>query len=68
MKTNDNGIDREMTDAEVAAYDMTSKEMLEQVTAQATADAVALQARREAIRKLKTLGLTDDEIKAIRRA
>ena len=66
--TNDGEQLREMNDAEFAQYKIDQAAHAAKVTADATAETNALTARREAIRKLKAIGLTDDEIKAIRRA
>lgn len=62
-------VDREMTDNELKEHERYIAERIAKAKADATAEATELSARREAIRKLKTVvGLTDDEIKAIRRA
>ena len=57
-----------MNDAEFAQYTKDQADNAAKVTADATAETGALTARSSVIRKLKALGLTDDEIKAIRRA
>lgn len=64
-KINDNGVDREMTDAEIkahmAACDDAAKELAAQITALETIAAAKASARA----KLKALGLTDAEIAAL---
>jgi hypothetical protein len=64
-RTNFNGIDRNMTAAEEAAYEIAAAQMAadEQQT-QAAQDAKTA-ARASALTKLANLGLTDDEISAL---
>jgi len=64
-RINDNGVDREMTAAEQAAYDAwAATAQQEQAAAeQAAADKAA--ARASGRTKLAALGLTDDEINAL---
>jgi hypothetical protein len=65
MRTNDNGVDRDMTAAEQAAYETWA------AAAQAEADRLEAEAqqraaaRASALAKLAALGLTDDEIAAL---
>jgi hypothetical protein len=61
---NDNGNEREMTDAEYAQYQIDAADAAAQQQAAADADA----ARASAIAKLAGLGLTPDEIAALIRA
>jgi len=65
MKTNDNGIDREMTASEIADYQKATADLLaDQLAAeQAAADKAAAVASGRS--KLAALGLTDDEINAL---
>jgi len=58
---NDNGNEREMTDAEYAQYQIDAADAAAQQQAAADADA----ARASAIAKLAGLGLTPDEIAAL---
>jgi hypothetical protein len=65
MRTNDNGVDRDMTATEQAAYEAWA------AVAQAEADRLEAEAqqraaaRASALAKLAALGLTDDEIAAL---
>ena len=61
---NDNGNEREMTDAEYAQYQIDAADAVAQQQVAADADA----ARASAIAKLAGLGLTPDEIAALIRA
>ena len=61
---NDNGNEREMTDAEYAQYQIDAADAAAQQQAAADEDA----ARASAIAKLAGLGLTPDEIAALIRA
>ena len=61
---NDNGNEREMTDAEYAQYQIDAADAAAQQQAAADTDA----ARASAIAKLAGLGLTPDEIAALIRA
>ena len=62
---NDNGTERDMTDDEIAAYEIerAASEAITIANAQAEADAIA--AKTSARAKLKALGLTDPEIAAL---
>ena len=65
MRTNDNGVDRDMTATEQAAYEAWA------AAAQAEADRLEAEAqqraaaRASALAKLAALGLTDNEIAAL---
>lgn len=62
LRVNDNGIDRDMTPEEAAAYEKAAARMIaEQELAEQEA-AAALEARKEPLRRL---GLTDDEINRV---
>jgi len=63
--TNDNGVDREMTAKELAAYKAVNDEAIAQQTADEAAAAAQAAARTSAIAKLAALGLTADEIAAL---
>lgn len=58
---NDNGIEREMTNAEFAQWQADAAE----ATANSQAEVDKVAARASALAKLKVLGLTDDEIAAL---
>lgn len=62
MIVNDNGIDREMTAAEVAAYEQTVAELEADRVAREAAEVAALEARKAPLRRL---GLTEDEINTV---
>jgi hypothetical protein len=64
-RTNDNGLNRDMTAAEQDAYDAWAA--IEQAAADAQSADVEAQAaaRASALAKLADLGLTDDEIAAL---
>jgi len=65
MKTNDNGLDREMTEAELAAFNILQKELeVKQAARQAALDSkkTALASARA---KLAALGLSEAEVAAI---
>lgn len=65
MRINDNGTDRDMTAAELAAYQaFCDQAAAEEAAAQAARDELA-QARAAAIAKLAKLGLTESEIAAL---
>ena len=64
-RINDNGIDRDMTDEEVALLAQARKEMAADLQAQVAAIQAAAAAKASARAKLKALGLTDDEIAAL---
>lgn len=62
MKTNDNGVDRDMTEEEIQAYEKLTAET------KAASDAIAAEvAAKAAIREtvIKKLGLTADEVIAL---
>ena len=62
LKINDNGIDRDMTSSEEAAY--LAWQVIAQAETQADADAkIAKQVARQAV--LNKLGLTQDEAQAV---
>jgi len=63
-KINDNGVERDMTDAEQAEYDAWAAQMQTLEAAQADAVAAKEAARQSAVDKLAALGLTVDEISA----
>ena len=65
MRTNDNGVQRDMTEAEQAAYEAWAVIAQAEAAARAEAEAATLAARNSALAKLKVLGLTDDEIAAL---
>jgi hypothetical protein len=62
MKINDNGIDRDMTEAEQAAHDLFSAAEAEAL-AKAEADKAAKAAEKAAL--LAKLGITDNEAKLL---
>ena len=62
LKVNDNGIDREMTEAEETAIKATQKVMADEQKKQADEIAVKLAARQDVLDKL---GLTADEAAAL---
>ena len=62
LRISDNGTDRDMTEAEIAAYEIDA-EKLREFEAQMAVDKLAKQNAKEAA--LKKLGLTASEIKAI---
>ena len=64
-RINDNGIDRDMTDEEVALLAQARQEMAADLQAQVAALEAAAAAKVSARAKLKALGLTDDEIAAL---
>ena len=64
-RINDNGIDRDMTDEEVALLAQARKEMAADLQAQVAALEAAAAAKVSGRAKLKALGLTDDEIAAL---
>jgi alkylhydroperoxidase family enzyme len=65
MRTNDNGVDREMTANELAEYEQTAAAVAAEETAAAAAQAERDAARQSALAKLSALGLTDTEIAAL---
>lgn len=68
MRINDNGVDRDMTAKEETAHKIFQAEATIKATADALAVTQAAIDRSEAIRKLKLAGLTNGEIREIRRA
>jgi hypothetical protein len=64
-KTNMNGVEREMTLAEQAAYEIQAAILLEQQQAADAATAAAASARASALAKLAALGLTEAEVVAL---
>ena len=62
LRINDNGVDREMTEAELAAYEVWAVTTQAEAEAQAEA-ATAKAAARQAV--LDKLGLTQDEAQAL---
>ena len=65
MRINDNGIDRDMTASEIAAYEKAAAEALADEQTWQEAVAVAHAAKTSARAKLKALGLTEAEIAAL---
>jgi len=65
MKTNDNGTNRDMTEAERAAHEAWAVIAQAEAAAQAAAVEAKAAARASALTKLADLGLTDDEISAL---
>ena len=65
MKINDNGVDRDMTEAEQAKYEAWAAIAQAEAAAQAEAEAATLAARASALAKLADLGLTPNEIAAL---
>ena len=62
MIVNDNGIDREMTADEIAAYAQTVAQLKADQAARQEVEAAALEARKAPLRRL---GLTEDEINTV---
>jgi len=62
LRISDNGVDRDMTEAEIAAYEIDAQK-LNEFEAQIAADKLAKQNAKEAA--LAKLGLTEAEIAAI---
>ena len=65
MKTNDNGVQRDMTEAEQAKYEAWAATAQAEAAGRAEAEAATLAARASALAKLAELGLTFDEIAAL---
>ena len=65
MRTNDNGVNRDMTSDEQAAYEAWASTAQAEAAARAEAEAATLAARASALAKLAELGLTPDEIAAL---
>jgi hypothetical protein len=64
-RINDNGTERDMTAAEVAAHEQTVAEARAEAQAAAAAADDVARARASALAKLAALGLSDDEIAAL---
>lgn len=64
-RINDNGIDRDMTDAEQTAYDKFVQDEAERIARETSALEAVAAAKASARTKLKALGLTDAEIAAL---
>jgi len=64
-RINDNGIDRDMTETELAMLAKAREEIAADLQAQVAAIEAAAAAKASARAKLKALGLTDDEIAAL---
>lgn len=62
---NDNGINRNMTADEAAAYESATAQLLEEIAKTEAAKQASSAARVSALAKLKALGLTDAEIAAL---
>lgn len=62
MKTNMNGIEREMTPAEQAAYEQAAAVLAQEIAAEQAAEQERIKTRQNALTKL---GLTADEIAAL---
>tara|TARA_R100000654_G_scaffold12723_1_gene27752 strand:- start:595 stop:810 length:216 start_codon:yes stop_codon:yes gene_type:complete len=65
IKTSVDGVIREMTDAEQAEYDARQKQNAEQEKLEKEEQTKKLENQASAKKKLKDLGLTDDEITAL---
>jgi len=65
MKTNDNGVDRDMTADEEAAHKAWQKIAQGEAAAQEAQEAATAAAKKSAYKKLAALGLTADEIAAL---
>ena len=65
MRTNDNGVERDMTADEQAAHEAWAAIAQAEAEARAEAEAATLAARNSALAKLAELGLTPDEIAAL---
>ena len=63
--TNDNGVDRPMTDAEIAEHEKQAAITKKELDAVANADAARAAALASARAKLAALGLTEAEVKAL---
>ena len=66
LNTSVDGVIREMTDAEQAEYDARQKQNAEQEKLEKEEQTKKLENQASAKKKLKDLGLTDDEINALR--
>ena len=65
LMTNDNGIDRPMTEKEIAEHKKQAAITKKELDAVANADAARTAALASAHTKLAALGLTEEEVKAI---
>ena len=65
MRINDNGVDRDMTTAEQATYEVAAAAAAAQQAAIEQAEADKAAAAASGRTKLAALGLTDDEINAL---
>ena len=65
LNTSVDGVIREMTDAEQAEYDARQKQNAEQEKLEKEEQTKKLENQASAKKKLKDLGLTDDEISAL---
>jgi len=65
MKTNMNGVQREMTSAEQAAYEHAAAVLRAEIAAEETAAQQRANSAASGRAKLAALGLTDDEINAL---
>jgi hypothetical protein len=65
IKINDNGVERDMTEAEQAAHEAWAVIAQAEAAAQAAVVEAKAAARVSALTKLADLGLTDDEISAL---
>ena len=65
LNTSVDGVIREMTDEEQAEYDARQKQSAEQIKSEKEQHTKKLENEASAKKKLKDLGLTDDEIAAL---
>jgi hypothetical protein len=65
MRTNDNGIDRDMTEDELANYEISSSIYLAKAKAETEAAEAKAEAKAAAEAKLVALGLTTDDLQAL---
>lgn len=65
LMINDNGVNRQMTADEAAAYDIAATQLAADIAKTEAAKEAAAIARESALSKLKALGLTDAEITAL---
>ena len=64
-RINDNGVDRDMTDTEIAAYKAAQKSIDDAIAAHQAVAEANLAAKQSAQTKLKALGLSEAEIAAL---
>ena len=64
-RINDNGVDRDMTPDEIAAYETAQQSINAENDARAAAVEAAIAAKESAKAKLASLGLTEAEVNAI---